>query len=176
MDYVTRVEGRKIAVHCHAGLGRTGLAIACFFVFSGIYDNPEAAIAAVRVSRPGAVQTRNQVAFVTIFAQYLQYLRCVYPTSAPRQSGKGKSGTLHGSGSAGDITDGGGGGSSLATRSAPPGGLPKDGLLERKETGNAVVGKYSSGLTVTVPVPVQVQVRGVRRVWTRGCEGRGMRK
>ena len=35
MEYVTTEERRKIAVHCHAGLGRTGLAIACFFVFTG---------------------------------------------------------------------------------------------------------------------------------------------
>jgi protein tyrosine phosphatase len=37
MDYVTGTEGRKVAVHCHAGLGRTGLAIACFFLYSQHY-------------------------------------------------------------------------------------------------------------------------------------------
>ncbi|GIM00504.1 hypothetical protein Vretimale_5305 [Volvox reticuliferus] len=35
---------------------------------------------------------------------------------------------------------------------APPGVLLKDGLLGRRETGTAVVGVYSSGLTVTVPL------------------------
>lgn len=34
MDYVTATERRAVAVHCHAGLGRTGLAIACFFAYS----------------------------------------------------------------------------------------------------------------------------------------------
>ena len=46
MDYVTRVEGRRIAVHCHAGLGRTGLAIACFFVYRNLFH----ACAAVQVN------------------------------------------------------------------------------------------------------------------------------
>ncbi|GLI65552.1 hypothetical protein VaNZ11_009114 [Volvox africanus] len=158
MDFVTRVEGRKIAVHCHAGLGRTGVAIACFFVFSGLYDSPEAAIAAVRKSRLGAVQTSSQVAFVTIFAQYLQHLRCVFPvakhSTPPRP--------LPHSNSAANITDadkmaktasGGGGKGSLETKSAPPGTLLTDGLVESRETGTAVVGVYSSGLTVTVPLP-----------------------
>jgi hypothetical protein len=39
MDYVTGTEGRKVAVHCHAGLGRTGLAIACFFLYSQHYTS-----------------------------------------------------------------------------------------------------------------------------------------
>lgn len=30
MDYVVGVEQRKVAVHCHAGLGRTG--VLCVFV------------------------------------------------------------------------------------------------------------------------------------------------
>ena len=44
MEYVTKVEKRKIAVHCHAGLGRTGLAIACFFVFTGAMGADEVKI------------------------------------------------------------------------------------------------------------------------------------
>ncbi|GIL44468.1 hypothetical protein Vafri_1913 [Volvox africanus] len=158
MDFVTRVEGRKIAVHCHAGLGRTGLAIACFFVFSGLYDSPEEAIAAVRKNRLGAVQTSRQVAFVTIFAQYLQHLRCVFPISKHSTPHR----PLPHSNSAANIADAdmmaktvssGGGKGSLETKSAPPGTLPTDGLVESKETGTAVVGLYSSGLTVTVPLP-----------------------
>ena len=50
MDYVVSVEGRKLAVHCHAGLGRTGLSIACFFVFVGAYPSPEQAILVRRVA------------------------------------------------------------------------------------------------------------------------------
>eukprot|EP00201_Polytomella_parva_P000139 CAMPEP_0175038730 /NCGR_PEP_ID=MMETSP0052_2-20121109/42_1 /TAXON_ID=51329 ORGANISM="Polytomella parva, Strain SAG 63-3" /NCGR_SAMPLE_ID=MMETSP0052_2 /ASSEMBLY_ACC=CAM_ASM_000194 /LENGTH=215 /DNA_ID=CAMNT_0016300207 /DNA_START=83 /DNA_END=727 /DNA_ORIENTATION=- len=54
MSYVVLEEKKRAAVHCHAGLGRTGLAIACFFVFSGI----DAAILAVRKDRTGALQTK----------------------------------------------------------------------------------------------------------------------
>ncbi|KXZ56447.1 hypothetical protein GPECTOR_1g40 [Gonium pectorale] len=155
MDYVTRIEGRKIAVHCHAGLGRTGLSIACFFVFSGMHDTAEAAIQAVRQHRQGAVQTSRQAAFVTIFAQYLQHLRCIFPAALPLPAAAG--------------TEGGGTGSLLATQSAPPtvgadgvagrgaaaaaaALLPAEGLVEKKEAGSAVVGVYDTGLTVTVPL------------------------
>lgn len=74
MDYVTSVEKRKIAVHCHAGLGRTGLAIACYFVYARIYD-AATAVTFVRQHRPGALQTSQQVLFVSVFEQYLKYLR-----------------------------------------------------------------------------------------------------
>lgn len=36
MDHVVGSEGKKVAVHCHAGLGRTGLAIACYFVYTKV--------------------------------------------------------------------------------------------------------------------------------------------
>lgn len=76
MDYVTGTEGRKIMVHCHAGLGRTGLAIACYFLYVQLYTGRRA-IEAVRKDRPGALQTRSQEMFVSIFEQYLAHLRWV---------------------------------------------------------------------------------------------------
>lgn len=33
--------GRKIAIHCHAGLGRTGLVIACYLVFTDKFSPAE---------------------------------------------------------------------------------------------------------------------------------------
>ncbi|PNW80650.1 hypothetical protein CHLRE_07g325724v5 [Chlamydomonas reinhardtii] len=158
MDYVTVVEGRKIAVHCHAGLGRTGLSIACFFVFSGLHESPEEAISATRRQRAGAVQTSKQAAFVTIFGQYLRYLRCVF---VPQPAGAGSLAAGKRVGSTSAMVGGGGGGGggaaggqSLATQSAPPmaghggggGGppdlhkvaaaaLPQGGLLEAKTQG-----------------------------------------
>ncbi|KAG2440899.1 hypothetical protein HXX76_003752 [Chlamydomonas incerta] len=153
MDYVTVVEGRKIAVHCHAGLGRTGLSIACFFVFSGLHESPEEAIAATRRLRAGAVQTSRQAAFVTIFGQYLRHLRCVF-VPRPAAAGSLAAGKRVGSTSAMAAGAGGaGGGHSLATQSAPPaaghgGGhdphkvaaaaLPQGGLLEAKTQGAAL--------------------------------------
>lgn len=65
-------------MHCHAGLGRTGLAIACFLLASGQASNAAKAIEMVRACRPGSLQTQAQVIFVSIFEQYLQHLRWVW--------------------------------------------------------------------------------------------------
>lgn len=63
----------KVLVHCHAGLGRTGLLIACFLIFA--YRMPaEEAITVVRSNRPGAVQTRKQVEFIRLFETHLRAL------------------------------------------------------------------------------------------------------
>jgi protein tyrosine phosphatase domain-containing protein 1 len=75
MQYTTGVEGRKVAVHCHAGLGRTGLAIACFLIASGQAGSAAQAVAMVRAARPGSLQTAGQVLFVSIFEQYLSHLK-----------------------------------------------------------------------------------------------------
>lgn len=75
MHGVVHTEGRRVAVHCHAGLGRTGLVIACFLVFSeGL--TPTGAVARVRRGRPGALQTPDQVAFVSVFERWVAHLRC----------------------------------------------------------------------------------------------------
>ena len=44
-------DGGKIAVHCHAGLGRTGLAIACYFLYSQTDLSADRAIEIVRSRR-----------------------------------------------------------------------------------------------------------------------------
>jgi protein tyrosine phosphatase domain-containing protein 1 len=75
MDF-TISQGQKVAVHCHAGLGRTGLAIACFMVYKG-EAKATTAVEIVRQCRPGSLQTHAQVLFVSIFEQYLLYLRWV---------------------------------------------------------------------------------------------------
>jgi len=74
----TKDGGKKLAVHCHAGLGRTGVAIASFLTFSeGI--SPLEAITMVRKNRPGALQTQKQCAFVHDFDSYVRGLRLVFP-------------------------------------------------------------------------------------------------
>jgi len=59
-------EGDRVAVHCHAGLGRTGMVLAAFLVWQ---RRPAAeAVAAVRAINPRFIQTIEQERFITRFA------------------------------------------------------------------------------------------------------------
>jgi len=59
-------QGETVVVHCKAGLGRSGLVVAACLVALG-YSAREA-LAIVRRSRPGTVETPAQEAFVEQFA------------------------------------------------------------------------------------------------------------
>lgn len=59
-------SGNKIAIHCHAGYGRTGIAIACILIkLQGISSDD--VIRMIRTRRPGSIQTKQQVKFVHEF-------------------------------------------------------------------------------------------------------------
>ena len=60
-------RGMGVAVHCGAGLGRTGTVLACWFVHRG--QTAQHAIAEVRRLRPGSIETEEQAQAV------LQYSR-----------------------------------------------------------------------------------------------------
>ena len=70
MDHHVKTNNGRVLVHCHAGLGRTGLMIACYFMYAQD-RSPEEAINMVRSSRRGAIQTKKQTAFCYKFARCL---------------------------------------------------------------------------------------------------------
>jgi len=49
---------QPVAVHCLAGLGRTGTILACYLVGTGI--SAEEAISTIRAFRPGSIETLDQ--------------------------------------------------------------------------------------------------------------------
>lgn len=72
----------KIAVHCHAGLGRTGVLLACFLLFT-TQMTADQAILLVRGKRPNSIQTRGQLRCVRQFAQFLVPLRNLFASADP---------------------------------------------------------------------------------------------
>ncbi|KAM3621411.1 uncharacterized protein V6R79_010884 [Siganus canaliculatus] len=79
------VQEGKLAVHCHAGLGRTGVLVACYLVFTSRM-NADQAILFVRAKRPNSIQTRGQLLCVREFAQFLVPLRSVFSCAEPKAS------------------------------------------------------------------------------------------
>ncbi|XP_002930393.3 LOW QUALITY PROTEIN: protein tyrosine phosphatase domain-containing protein 1 [Ailuropoda melanoleuca] len=73
----------KVAVHCHAGLGRTGVLIACYLVFA-TRMTADQAIIFVRAKRPNSIQTRGQLLCVREFTQFLIPLRSIFSCCDPK--------------------------------------------------------------------------------------------
>jgi atypical dual specificity phosphatase len=60
-------NGMGVAVHCGAGLGRTGVILAVYFVAKG--TSAQNAIARVRRLRPGSIETDEQADAIVEFAR-----------------------------------------------------------------------------------------------------------
>ena len=58
--------GESVAIHCAAGLGRSGTVAACYLVELG--REWTAALDSIRAVRPGAIETAEQVAAVSAYA------------------------------------------------------------------------------------------------------------
>jgi atypical dual specificity phosphatase len=61
-------EGKKVLVHCNAGIGRTGAILACFLVHNGA--TPDEAVAEIRDQRPMSLETRDQVEMVHTYYRH----------------------------------------------------------------------------------------------------------
>ncbi len=66
-----RADGKKLVVHCDAGVGRTGTMLACYLVSKGY--NAVKAIEEVRKKRPGSVETKEQEEIVFKFKEKLEH-------------------------------------------------------------------------------------------------------
>ena len=85
---------KKVAIHCHAGLGRTGMMIACYLIYLKSYTS-ERAIIIVRRDRHGTIQRKSQIEAIVSYEKYLKANNISYKNDFPEENanmGKKKAG------------------------------------------------------------------------------------
>ncbi|KAG6795913.1 protein tyrosine phosphatase domain-containing protein 1 [Apis mellifera caucasica] len=75
------VQEGRVAIHCHAGLGRTGVLIACYLIYS-LRVRANDAIRFVRMKRPSAIQTRGQILCIQDFEHFVLSQMIVFPLNS----------------------------------------------------------------------------------------------
>jgi atypical dual specificity phosphatase len=72
MSAIQKAHSQEMAVgvHCTAGLGRTGVILACYFITQDM--SAKNAIARVRRLRPGSIETDEQAEAIAAFARRLR--------------------------------------------------------------------------------------------------------
>ncbi|CAK9812688.1 Protein tyrosine phosphatase domain-containing protein 1 [Anthophora plagiata] len=75
------VQEGRVAIHCHAGLGRTGVLIACYLIYS-LRVRANDAIRFVRMKRPSAIQTRGQILCIQEFEHFVLPQMIVFPLNS----------------------------------------------------------------------------------------------
>ena len=76
------IEAKKpVLLHCKAGLGRTGMMLACCLTLLG--EKAEIAIRRVRLVNPLFIQTPAQERFVAHFGEFVREIEPAGPASSP---------------------------------------------------------------------------------------------
>ncbi len=67
-----RESGHAVAVHCYAGLGRTGTMLGAYLIAQGA--DSTTALLKVRAAEPAAIETRHQVKFLDDYEHHRRLL------------------------------------------------------------------------------------------------------
>ena len=78
MAYVVKYKKGRVLVHCHAGNGRTGIVIVCFFMY---YFNKtyEEALTELRKLRKKGVEKIPQEIYCQKFGEYIKIIKNLFP-------------------------------------------------------------------------------------------------